>query len=177
MRVQGLHINLCHSSSVTSDSLWQGPPFLLQAYPPGLALLVSLHPDPAPGPAIPSLTTSLLLSHPISPTDLNSLQPSEQPGVKSKIQEWKLTLCPQWLWILTPLDGEPVRKSSSVRTACQTYSKLGKASILQLTKILKILLISKKYYSSSHDLKCIYSLTSPRLIWQYPLVGPALIYN
>lgn len=79
--------------------------------------------------------------------------------------------------MLTPLDGEPVRKSSFVKTSCQSYAELRKAPILQLTKILKILLISKKYCSSSDDLKCIYSFASPRLTRRSPQVGPVLVYN
>ncbi|KAB1280951.1 hypothetical protein Cadr_000004877 [Camelus dromedarius] len=103
----------CHSSSMTSGPLWPTP---------CLALLLSLHCDPAPGPAIPILRNPLLLSNPISPTDLDSLQPSEQPGVKSQIQEQKLTLNRGCLRTLTPLDGEPARKPPPVRTACQSSS-------------------------------------------------------
>ena len=57
--------------------------------PPGLASpsspVVSPLCDPALGPVIPILRISFLLSNPISRTDIDSLQLSEQPGVKSQI--------------------------------------------------------------------------------------------
>lgn len=145
---QGPHTSLCLSSSV----------MVRRAL--GLATQVSLCGDPALHPAIPALGTSLSLSYPISPSDLHSAQLSEQSGIKSRIQEWKLTLCLRWLQTLTPLDGGPARKPSSVRTACQGHSDSKKTSILQLTEASWILSISSKQWSMSNGPKCIYPLTS-----------------